>query len=281
MTDSTRCETGGCARSIRAKRLCALHYDRWIKSGRREVGPSQLIHQRAAGLTCILSGCEEPVRCKGLCRRHYDHSVRKDTCPCGKPKNKGSRLCFECHIASFDLAPKLTEKICPRCRRLLSLAEFGWRKTNGGRTKLRAECRNCAAREARERSERLKRNKPELYKRRRAAARQKDRELWKVDPERWLYRSMRRSARMLKLDVNQVLQHLDEQGNQCDACGWRGESVPGGRVHIDHDHATGLFRGFLCSGCNSAAGRVADCPERIEKLLGYLGRGIGPVCAAK
>lgn len=47
-------------------------------------------------------------------------------------------------------------------------------------------------------------------------------------------------------------------------------------MHWDHDHATGSFRGWLCSGCNSALGHVDDSIARLEQMITYLKRGGGP-----
>ena len=39
---------------------------------------------------------------------------------------------------------------------------------------------------------------------------------------------------------------------------------------VDHDHATGLVRGLLCSGCNVAIGHTKDNPATLERLANYL-----------
>ena len=56
----------------------------------------------------------------------------------------------------------------------------------------------------------------------------------------------------------------------CEVCG----SAPTTRgLHFDHDHKTGLFRGWLCHGCNIALGSAKDKPEILRKLAEYLERG--------
>lgn len=56
---------------------------------------------------------------------------------------------------------------------------------------------------------------------------------------------------------------------QCESCG----QSPGGRaLHWDHCHMTGLFRGWLCAGCNTALGALGDDPARIDALRAYLKR---------
>lgn len=41
-------------------------------------------------------------------------------------------------------------------------------------------------------------------------------------------------------------------------------------LHIDHCHATGKFRGILCSRCNNGLGFLDDCVEGLERALRYL-----------
>lgn len=38
----------------------------------------------------------------------------------------------------------------------------------------------------------------------------------------------------------------------------------------DHDHATGKFRGWICSACNSALGFVKDSADTLRRLAAYL-----------
>ena len=40
----------------------------------------------------------------------------------------------------------------------------------------------------------------------------------------------------------------------CEACG----AQPRKRLNLDHDHGTGMFRGWLCWGCNVALGKLGD-----------------------
>lgn len=57
----------------------------------------------------------------------------------------------------------------------------------------------------------------------------------------------------------------------CEACG---SLTPGGMggFHEDHDHFTGLFRGWLCMKCNRGIGYLADTIDGVKKALAYLER---------
>ena len=42
------------------------------------------------------------------------------------------------------------------------------------------------------------------------------------------------------------------------------------KPHLDHDHATNKFRGWLCRKCNMALGLFKDSSSTLEKALEYL-----------
>jgi len=54
------------------------------------------------------------------------------------------------------------------------------------------------------------------------------------------------------------------QRGRCAACGMKTE------LHVDHCHDTGIVRGLLCPGCNTAAGLLGECPTRAARLAAYL-----------
>lgn len=58
------------------------------------------------------------------------------------------------------------------------------------------------------------------------------------------------------------------QENKCAICS--DELVIGTSRNLDHDHATGVFRGILCAGCNRGLGQFRDNPEILERAIGYL-----------
>jgi Recombination endonuclease VII len=58
----------------------------------------------------------------------------------------------------------------------------------------------------------------------------------------------------------------------CEICGTVGKKG----VVWDHDHSTGLFRGWLCQFCNLALGNVRDRPNVLRALADYLEKGISP-----
>lgn len=60
----------------------------------------------------------------------------------------------------------------------------------------------------------------------------------------------------------------------CECCGKLLET--GKRTHLDHDHVTGQFRGWLCNACNLGVGMLGDSIEGVKRALVYLERAASP-----
>lgn len=56
----------------------------------------------------------------------------------------------------------------------------------------------------------------------------------------------------------------------CECC--MGPPTGTGGLHLDHDHTTGKFRGWLCSKCNQALGLLGDTLIGVKNAEVYLKR---------
>ena len=54
---------------------------------------------------------------------------------------------------------------------------------------------------------------------------------------------------------------------ECQCCE---RKLDGSEVHLDHDHITGSFRGWLCRRCNTGIGSLGDNIEGLEQAITYL-----------
>ena len=55
----------------------------------------------------------------------------------------------------------------------------------------------------------------------------------------------------------------------CDIC----ETItPASKLHLDHNHNTGKFRGWLCRTCNTGLGSLGDSQIGLQKAIDYLRR---------
>jgi hypothetical protein len=82
------------------------------------------------------------------------------------------------------------------------------------------------------------------------------------------------------IDLEQYRTLLEKQGGLCAVClqpetinsrsRWVKNTTKKRALAVDHDHKTGKVRGLLCSGCNTALGKLGDDEHRIRALLAYL-----------
>jgi hypothetical protein len=96
---------------------------------------------------------------------------------------------------------------------------------------------------------------PEYYRR-------KAKEYRELHPER--VRAIRLKSRYKVLPTRPCPEN-------CECCGipFRETKTHHGAC-FDHNHQTGAFRGWLCNDCNIALGRLGDCREGVQRMLGYL-----------
>lgn len=94
---------------------------------------------------------------------------------------------------------------------------------------------------------------------------------------RTIYRRGNHKAN-LRLRYGLTVDEFDELWAQtdglCAIC--RKPESRGRRLSLDHDHATGEVRGFLCSKCNLLLGHVSDDADRLTRAAQYL-RGHRPL----
>lgn len=68
-------------------------------------------------------------------------------------------------------------------------------------------------------------------------------------------------------DWDELLQRFKQQTN-CDICGVHRDDITN-NLHIDHDHSTGIVRGFLCSSCNTGIGLLKTITN-LARAINYL-----------
>lgn len=156
-------------------------------------------------------------------------------------------------------------KVCPHCNQEKLAEEFGKRKrvksTGEVYYGLRSKCIPC---------ERLYQRKWKglYYAANKDEVNRKRKVVREADPEKtW--------GMMIKtrygITSDQYYKVLDAQGGGCGICGTPNADRKGQRrLHVDHDHATGSFRGLLCARCNTALGKFDDDVGLLQKAILYL-----------
>lgn len=157
-------------------------------------------------------------------------------------------------------------KTCADCGKETSGGEGGhgkcntcyqrWRRTNG---KVKAPCHPERAHYAKGLCDSCYRAQPEM----RAKATASERLNREANAERYrMYYRRHARKRQGHAEVTD-----ERKVGPCEVCGDHSDPL-----RLDHDHATGKRRGWLCSNCNVALGMLKDDPTRIEQLLVYLKR---------
>ena len=94
---------------------------------------------------------------------------------------------------------------------------------------------------------------------------------YKVNKEVLLKNDLRRRY---GISVEKYNKMKEKQNNLCAICGnpESRKSKYGGtcRLHIDHDHATGIVRGLLCNKCNNALGLTCENINILQNMIKYL-----------
>lgn len=94
-------------------------------------------------------------------------------------------------------------------------------------------------------------------------------------PEQKALKHIRDRRKLLKrynLTVEQFDAMYEAQERRCGVCAYEFDRTKQGQFypHIDHDHATGIVRGLLCSRCNTALGLLRDNPAILTLARLYL-----------
>jgi hypothetical protein len=66
------------------------------------------------------------------------------------------------------------------------------------------------------------------------------------------------------LTAEEVAGHQMMQLRRCLIC------LKEAKLHVDHDHASGKFRGLLCFSCNNGPGQFNDDPDTLRNAADYL-----------
>ena len=67
------------------------------------------------------------------------------------------------------------------------------------------------------------------------------------------------------IDLKEYIEIFDIQNGIC-----ANPSCNNSAEHLDHNHATGKIRGFLCQSCNQALGMLDESRNKIIGLIEYL-----------
>lgn len=162
------------------------------------------------------------------------------------------------------------EKRCTKCGIVKAIYEFHWSsymRKDGIRLRI-SECKSCHNERGRKWSKENPDKDREHSNRWRAKNKDKARKtalLWqeKARFSRALNSCNKRAAEIGYAPCIATVEQISAAfTGYCAMCGTKENER---RLHMDHDHATGMFRWWLCGKCNSMIGFSGDSPELLEK----------------
>ena len=161
-------------------------------------------------------------------------------------------------------------KECRMCKQHKPCADF--HKSGSSKDGLYRICKSCRSISAKASNEKyrdkLRKKGKEYREKNKEKCRERTRQ-WRKSKGPGLKDFMLRSrlASKYKTTPEIVSVLMEEQGNACSICGGDfGKRGP----QIDHDHATGKMRGFLCVNCNLALGFFKDDMGLMRAAIAYL-----------
>jgi hypothetical protein len=79
-----------------------------------------------------------------------------------------------------------------------------------------------------------------------------------------------RIPRKYGITWDEYVELMNKSQGRCNICKAAFCGNRKGKLCLDHDHATGDIRGFLCHQCNAALGYMKDSPQLLRKAADYL-----------
>lgn len=160
-------------------------------------------------------------------------------------------------------------KVCTRCGIEKTTDQFHCDRTQkSGRTPACKTCRYAQVNDWRRRNpEKVINHKRDEYHRNRDKYLEYNRSSERR--ERWFAWKLKRQ---FGITVDEFEAMLEKQCGCCAICESELEvgKYSNRRLHIDHDHQTGVVRGLLCLRCNTGIGSFGDSPEILANAIDYL-----------
>lgn len=177
--------------------------------------------------------------------------VKKGLCACGRVKTKSSYKCIACCDRDQP-----DPKQCHGCKRWFPLAEYSWRPSGHGGKKRRSRCKSCGCASAKQH----RKNNPEQTR--------EAKKRWNsANPERVLRTAKRAVWRRKGFDPDEIEKAIKKANNMCRICGL---GKPDVKLCMDHCHTKNLFRGIICTKCNSGLGLFRDDKVTLINAIKYL-----------
>ena len=163
-------------------------------------------------------------------------------------------------------------KTCPHCKIEKLLSEFCRNKKTGGFKSWCKKCSNEAAVKNRQVNPKKTRKKQREYRKENLERIRESRRKYNKDnsEKTCLINSKSVAKKKGHAACTATVEELKaSRTGKCVICGVL-EKECTMKLHLDHDHETGEFRGWLCCHCNRLLGSAKDSPEVLLAAVAYL-----------
>lgn len=186
---------------------------------------------------------------------------RKIICEYGHQRDYRAAECKECRKIARAAA---TDKTCKECNINKTIDNFPSHNRENGIMSIDSVCKDCV-------KIRRKNNQANKTPEQRKHDIEKNKKWMKNNPEKAKIMKLRERCTRngQKHRADEIIELILTQ-THCAICGI--ERKAEGSLHIDHDHATGEFRGLICQGCNQGLGNFRDNEENLQAAIKYLNK---------
>ncbi len=199
---------------------------------------------------------------------HTDTARRRQwvcICVCGEQRLASTTALRSGEVTRCVTCTSSRRTVCEDCKVTIS---YFVRKGSGPSPRWCEECHRVR------RNKRQRERRASMSEAERKEKSQRDRKyrekIKTADPMFHRRNNLRRQYGLTLEDFEELLR---TQNGRCAICNSESPGKRSKNWHVDHDHATGVVRGILCSHCNIALGNFGDDIERMRKAIEYIERG--------
>lgn len=232
--------------------------------------------ERGMSLHVRFASVEKPAIKK--CAKCGETKESAEFYPNRREKDRLSRRCIACSAAGRDALaakyaerPPTAEKKCSKCGAVKPSSCFSLDRAHP--TGLQSKCRDCAKARSKILASRTVIEVPESKTCTRCGIEKSSSSFHRnanciAGVSQRCKQCHARMVAKKKYSLDDEMMSRYDSATECEVCG-KSFSDSLGKV-IDHCHATGEVRGFLCNPCNKMLGFARDNPEVMRAAAGYL-----------
>jgi hypothetical protein len=171
------------------------------------------------------------------------------------------------HYGGGCMMNTIHTKRCPRCGKDLPATEEFFYYRDARKVRLHSYCKECCSQRNKAHwtahKERCRRTNKIWRDAHKESIAKRKKEWARANPDKITEHNFKRYGITIETYTSMCV----AQDNRCAIC-----HLSELKLHVDHDHKTGLVRGLLCTSCNKMLGLAYDNPDILTEGASYLSR---------